>query len=529
MSRRRILLTTLFAALFALLAMLRARTISTSAITIGRTLFTKLSARPPPIMASQNATVIVVGSGLAGLTASYEALLAGAPVKMLDRAAKPGGNSIKASSGINGAGTRFQRDVGIVSDLSFYDDSVRSAGRRFKEWEQSGGPGPVNRGTLTRVLTEGSRGAVEWLVDEIGVDLSVVAALGGHSVARTHRGAGKLPPGAALVSAFLAKLKEDPKFELVSGAEVTGLTAAAGAVTGVEYTSEGQEHQLAGPVMFATGGFAGDASGELATYRPDLKAMPSTAEARPGTHAMLTSVGAALVDMDSVQIHPTGFVDPEAPYSTSKFLAAEMLRGEGGILLDSEGRRFVGELERRDFLSERIMSMTPSAGSEDVKQWDVTVLLDAGACEAASSHLGFYIFKGLMQKKKVRDLDERVIRSIDEYADIVAGKTNADPFGRRNFGHWRLKSGEENRDEEVCVGKVTPVVHFTMGGVAFDDKARVLREDGRVVEGLYAAGEVTGGLHGDNRLGGSSLLECVVYGRIAGRELANILGVKPSA
>lgn len=471
-------------------------------------------------MAQQKA-VIVVGSGLAGLTASYEALRAGAPVKMLDRAPKPGGNSIKASSGINGAGTRFQRHSGIVSDSSFYDDSVRSAGRRFTEWEEGGRKG-VERGALIKKLTEESWSAVEWLVDEIGVDLSVVATLGGHSVARTHRGAGKTPPGAALVSAFLAKLKEDPNFELVSGAEVTALTKADGSVTGVEYTLEGQPHDLSGPVMFATGGFAGDATGQMAEHRPDLKGIPATAEARPGTHAMLTSAGAALVDMDSVQIHPTGFVDPAAPDAMSKFLAAEMLRGEGGILLDSEGSRFINELERRDVLSEAIMEMAPVAGDGEIRQWDVTILLDPGAAEAAGSHLGFYAFKGLMQKKKVRELDESIIRSVDEYARIVE-EEKRDPLGRRNFGHWRLKAGEGNRDEEVYVGRITPVVHFTMGGVAFNDKAQVLRGDGGPIVGLFAAGEVTGGLHGDNRLGGSSLLECVVYGRVAGKGAAAAL------
>lgn len=521
MSRRRILLTALRAVLFALLAMLSTRFVPSS-IDITKAFLTKFTSQSQVAMAQQK-SVVVVGSGLAGLTASYEALRAGASVKMLDRAPKPGGNSIKASSGINGAGTRFQRQNGVVSDLSFYDDSVRSAGRRFSEWEEGeGNKGVVNRGSLIKKLTDESRSSVEWLVDEVGVDLSVVTQLGGHSVARTHRGAGKTPPGASLVFTLLGKLKEYPNFELVSGAEVTALTKNDGSVTGVEYTLEGKSHHLAGPVMFATGGFAGDANGQMAEYRPDLNGMPATAETRPGTHAILTAAGAALVDMDSVQIHPTGFVDPAAPGAMSKFLAAEMLRGEGGILLDSEGNRFINELERRDALSEKIMEMMPTASDEGTKLWDVTILLDPGASEAAESHLGFYAFKGLVQKKKVRELDENMIRTVDGYSGIVA-EGKRDPFGRRNFGHWRLKAGKENRDEEVYVGKITPVVHFTMGGVAFNDKAQVLKGSGEAIGGLYAAGEVTGGLHGDNRLGGSSLLECVVYGRTAGREAAAVL------
>ncbi|PKS09923.1 hypothetical protein jhhlp_004546 [Lomentospora prolificans] len=468
---------------------------------------------------STQGPVIVVGSGLAGLCASYEALRAGASVRMLDRAAKPGGNSIKASSGINGAGSRFQKAKGIVDD-SFKADTVKSAGKRYKEWEET--KKGVNRGSLVDVLTSSSASSVEWLVDEIGVELSVVAMLGGHTVARTHRGAGKLPPGAALVTAFLNKLKEDTNFELTSGAEVTKVVQKDGAVTGVEFTQEGQTHHLEGPVMFATGGFAGDANGQLAQYRPDLKGMPATAESRPGTHALLASAGAALVDMDSVQIHPTGFVDPAAPYSLSKFLAAEMLRGEGGILLDPSGKRFIDELQTRDRLSAAIMALPPSEENDTIRQWDITLILDPGAAEAASTHLGFYIWKGLMQKKKVKDLDEAFIKSIDEYAEMVANK-GADTLGRKDFGYWNLATGEANREQEVVVGRITPVVHFTMGGVAFNDKAQVLGEDLEPIKGLFAAGEVTGGLHGDNRLGGSSLLECVVYGRIAGREAAKMV------
>ncbi|CAI4219288.1 unnamed protein product [Parascedosporium putredinis] len=467
MSRRRILLTTLLAVFFAFLAMLYSRIInphifrSPSSFFPFRTQSTTHMAQPSTTTASTRGPVIVVGSGLAGLCASYEALRAGASVRMIDRAAKPGGNSIKASSGINGAGSRFQQAKGIT-DHSFRQDTIRSAGKRYAEWEKT--REGVDRGGLVDLLTESSGSAVEWLVDEIGVELSVVAMLGGHTVARTHRGAGKLPPGAALVSAFLAKLKEDPNFALESGAQVTEITQQAdGAVIGVEYTHQGETHRLRGPVMFATGGFAGDAHGQMAKYRPDLRGMPATAEARPGTHALLSAVGAGLVDMDSVQIHPTGFVDPADRGSMSKFLAAEMLRGEGGILLGPAGTRFVDELQTRDRLSEAIMALPP-------RRMPATALIFA------------------------------------------------------NYGHWSLPAGEANRDLEVVVGRITPVVHFTMGGVAFDARARVLAATlDKPIPGLFAAGEVTGGLHGDNRLGGSSLLECVVYGRIAGREAAKLL------
>ncbi|KAI1394405.1 Flavocytochrome c [Hypoxylon trugodes] len=475
---------------------------------------------------SQSATrkpVIVVGSGLAGLSAAHEALRAGAAVHMLDRAPKPGGNSIKASSGINGAGTRFQRAQGIAGDDSFFADTVRSAGRRFTE---TGSP-LVDRKALVEILTSQSENAVNWLADELNVDLSVVAQLGGHSIARTHRGGGKLPPGAAIVSALVEELKANSEFTLENSSEVDELlTDGSGAVRGVRYhnfdNSDGPAHELEGPVVFAAGGFAGDAHGLLSKYRPDLAGMPSTNEARPASHGLLSAIGAAFVDMDSVQIHPTGFVDPKDPGSAYKFLAAEALRGEGGILLSSKGERFINELNTRDVVSDAIMAL-PHSTVGSTRQWEITLLLDPGACEVAASHIGFYVWKGLVQKKKVRDLAPEVISAVDKYAAIVS-KHEEDALGRKTFGHWRLPPGEANRDEEVCVGIVTPVVHFTMGGVAFDTQARVLRlEDGNElapIPGLWAAGEITGGIHGANRLGGSSLLECAVFGRIAGIQAA---------
>ncbi|AEO67807.1 4994dab1-7939-4a6b-9e99-b4c1d8acf79d [Thermothielavioides terrestris] len=482
------------------------------------------STHPPP--------VIVVGAGLAGLSAAYSALQAGAPsVRLLERAAKPGGNSIKASSGINGAPTRFQDVAKHGVDQSFCEDTVKSAGSRLHASVAESVR--KQRQDLISVLTSRSASAIDFLVD-LGVDLSVVAQLGGHSKPRTHRGAGKTPPGASIVTTLLAKLKEhEGRFELVTEAEVTKLLLTANnQVTGVEYRKDGASHSLAGPVVFATGGFGGDTHGLLARYRPDLDGLPSTNDPRPGAHDLLAAgAGAALVDMESVQVHPTGFVDPAAPRAPLKFLAAEVLRGEGGILLH-RGRRIVNELATRDKISGVIMDLPlPDAegegedGAGGLRQWDVQLLLDPGTAEAAAGHVGFYLWKGLLQKKKVADLDEATRETLREYAAVVRGE-KPDEFGRTAFGHWTLGADGSGiaEDAEVCVGRVTPIVHFTMGGVVFNEQAQVLSsalgEAQKPIQGLWAAGEITGGIHGDNRLGGSSLLECVVFGRIAGEQAA---------
>lgn len=446
-------------------------------------------------------SAVVVGSGLAGLSAALQLVSHGVPVRLLDRAVKPGGNSIKASSGINGAPTRFQ----TVPDSAFYDDTIRSAGSALANARDQ-------RQKLISTLVDASASAVYWLHDEKGIDLSVVAQLGGHTVPRTHRPA-KSTVGASIVMTLLNALKENPLFQLETEARVTRVLKEGERVTGVEYTRDGETRELLGPVVFATGGFAGDAHGLLAKYRPDLAGYPSTNDPREGTQSLLTEIGAQLLDMDLVQVHPTGFVDPKAPASPLKFLAAEVLRGEGGLLL-MDGKRFVNEMETRQHITGAITKHQPEAG--DVKQWDVSVVLDEGTYHAAETHLGFYLWKGLMRKTTVGELGD-VLSTIQEYADAASGRA-IDRFGRTAFGHWSLDKVEP--ESVVYVGKVTPVVHFTMGGVLISEKSEVLDREGRVIPGVWAAGEVTGGIHGENRLGGSSLLECVVFGRIAGDQAA---------
>ena len=458
--------------------------------------------------------VIVVGSGLAGLSAASQLVSHNVPVSLLERFPKTGGNSIKASSGINGAPTRFQPPTGD-NHILFYNDTLKSAGgvllAATEECREL-------RERLIATMTKSSAGAVYWLADEHGIDLSKVAQLGGHSRPRTHRGAGKSPPGFAIVSTLLGLLEKNPLFQLQTGARVTKVIRAGDEVTGVEYENDDGDTATAyGPVVFATGGFAGDAHGLLAKYRPDLAGIPSTNDLREGSQPLLEDVGANLFDMEHVQIHPTGFLDPKNPKAMVKILAAEALRGEGGILLLRDGRRFINELETRERVAEAIMRSTSTREEMTIRQWDIHIVLDEGAAEALEHHLGFYMWKGLIRKTTAGELAPTALQTITDFADIVAGRKK-DSHGRTQFGSWKLANVQPN--SVIYVGQVTPVVHFTMGGVTINERSQVLDTSLKPIRGLWAAGEVTGGVHGRNRLGGSSLLECVVFGRIAGDQAA---------
>ncbi|QSZ32586.1 hypothetical protein DSL72_002165 [Monilinia vaccinii-corymbosi] len=483
---------------------------------------------------SKQKIAIVVGSGLAGLAASSQLLSQNREVEvhLLEQAARTGGNSIKASSGINGAETSYQLTSSppiIDSTERFYGDSVKSAGEVMRA-RGNGEEETKGRERLIRLMSEESKESVEWLGRK-GVDFSIVAQLGGHSMARTHRGGAKSkPPGAAIIGALLEELKKNERFHLETLCRVTRVLTddESGDVVGVEYLrDDGREEaprseQLTGPVIFATGGFGGDAYGILSQYRPDLAGFPSTNDPRPGSQKLLTDVGAGLLDMEKVQVHPTAFVDAKDVNNPTKFLAAEMLRGEGGVLLMG-GKRFVDELETRKVVTKKIMEFGGVEGEEGTpRQWDVKLVMDEGVYEKTKSHVDFYLWKGLMRKCTIAeaDLGEEAVESLQKYADVVRGR-KSDEWGRKAFGYWTLD--QVKSDSVIYVGRVTPAVHFTMGGVRIDEDARVLDAGGKVIHGVWAAGEVTGGIHGDNRLAGSSLLECVVFGRRAADGVAKSL------
>jgi len=210
------------------------------------------------------------------------------------------------------------------------------------------------------VLTKDSDPAVEWLSAKFNIDLSLVSRLGGHSHPRTHRGKERFP-GMTITYALLEKLEDIEKMtkgvdaKILTKAKATKLITENGNVIGVEYERDGKTHQEFGIVVIATGGFAADFTENslLQKFRPDLGHLPTT----NGSHCtgdgikMSQDVGADVVDMEWVQVHPTGLVHPDDPKAKVKFLAAEALRGVGGILLDANGNRFCDELGRRDYVT----------------------------------------------------------------------------------------------------------------------------------------------------------------------------------
>lgn len=459
--------------------------------------------------------VIVVGGGLSGLSAAHTIYLAGGNVIVLDKQGFFGGNSTKATSGINGALTRTQVDVGIADSVKqFYDDTLKSA--RDKA-----------RPDLIKVLTYKSAAAVEWLQDVFNLDLTLVSRLGGHSQPRTHRGHDAKFPGMAITYALMQRLEElaenEPhRVEIIKKARVTGLNKDGNTITGVNYEHDGESNTLEGPVILATGGYAADftETSLLKKHRPDTYGLATT----NGSHAtgdgqkMVMAIGGNGIDMDKVQVHPTGLVDPKDPGSKWKFLAAEALRGEGGILLNADGERFCDDLGHRDYVSGMMWK------EKDKGKFPIRLVLNSKASKVLDFHTRHYSGRGLMKKMTGKELakeigctPEHLQKGFKTYNSIAEGKTK-DPWGKKFFHNMPF-----DIDDDFHVAVMEPVLHFTMGGIEINDQAQILNQDKKPFDGLYACGELAGGVHGANRLGGSSLLGCVVYGRVAGDSASNYL------
>merc|ERR1719510_558764 len=288
---------------------------------------------------------IVVGGGLGGMSAANTVLENGGRVVLLDKSSFCGGNSTKATSGINGAGTKTQKTQGIDDSVELFTADTLKGGAKKPD--------------VVKVLCGNSGADVDWLVEKFNLDLSLVARLGGHSAPRTHRGKERFP-GMTITYALIQMVEKvaerTDKARIITKARATKLlTNKDGACVGCVYEKGGLNFQEHGPVIIATGGFGADFTQDslLAQHRPDLMHLPTT----NGEHCtgdgikMATGIGGKTIDLEWVQVHPTGLVKPDDEAAKIKFLAAEALRGVGGLIFDAEGRRFANELGRRDYVT----------------------------------------------------------------------------------------------------------------------------------------------------------------------------------
>lgn len=439
--------------------------------------------------------IIIVGSGGAGMSAAIQAKEAGANPVIFEKMPIAGGNTLKASAGMNASQTTFQKEQGIEdSNDLFFEESLK-------------GGGGTNDQELLRYFVDHSADAIDWL-DSMGITLDNLTTTGGMSEKRTHRPTDGSAVGEYLVDGLLRNIHER-EIPLFVNADVTKINQTEDQISGVTVTIEGTEKVInADAVIVATGGFGANMD-LVVENKPELKGYVSTnQEGSTGDGIkMIQSLGGQTVDLDQIQIHPT--VD-----QTKSLLITEAVRGEGAILVNQAGQRFFNEMETRDKVSAAIIALPEQSAY---------LIFDAGVKERVKA-IDFYEKQGLTVKadtpealaKAIETPEEALKATLDTWNKAVADKKD-DAFKRETAMDNDLSQGP------FYAIKIAPGIHHTMGGVKINTNAQVINTENVVIPGLYAAGEVTGGLHGNNRIGGNAVADIIIFGRQAGEQAASFI------
>ena len=488
--------------------------------------------------------VVVVGAGGAGMTAAITATDAGKKVIVVESQPIAGGNSVRSTGGMNAAKTPYQ-DKNEFKEAAGVEKTLATAAEKFadnatitalaatvkEQWDAYqanpqgyfdsvelmeldtliGGKGK-NNPELVKALAENSADAIEWLAS-IGADVKNVGAFGGASVKRIHRPVnadGKVTAVGAYIVPILEKNLQDRNVQFLFDTTANEIIMKDGKAVGIKATGK-DGHKVtinAKSVVIATGGFGANAE-MVEKYKPELKGFATTnAEGAQGQGIeMATAVGAATVDMDQIQIHPTVHIEEDG----NAHLITEGLRGDGAILVNAEGKRFYDEVSTRDKVSAAIIAQPDKSAWLVVDQ----SMVDKSAVIAGYIKSGYTVTGATYEElAKAMGVDEATfVSTMNTWNQAVEAKSDAE-FNRTSFANPLTAA-------PYYAIKITPAVHHTMGGIVINPKAEVLNEKGEVISGLFAAGEVTGGVHGANRLGGNAVADFVVFGRISGQSAAD--------
>ena len=493
---------------------------------------------------TKDADLVVVGAGGAGMTAAITAAEEGKSVVILESQSAAGGNSVRATGGMNAAKTKYQdnnefaESAGVEKTLAAAEaymdnkdvaalvDTVKQQWADYQanpegyfdsvelmELDTMIGGKCVNNFDLVKTLAENSADSIDWLAS-IGADLNNVGQFGGASVKRIHRPVndeGQVVSVGSYIVPILEKQAEKEGVEIMYETTANKILMEDGKAVGVE--AEGKTGNKvtvnAKAVVLATGGFGAN-NDMVAEQNSALKGYITTnaagAQGQGITMATADDVNAATVDMDQIQLHPTVHVEGDS--------AILITEGDGAILVNQSGERFTDEVGTRDVVS---------AAENDQEGGYAWLIVDQKMADASAVIQG-YIDKGYAEKgetyeelAKAMGTDESTFAAtMDEWNKCVENKKD-EKFNRTTFA-------DKLDTAPYYAIKVQPGIHHTMGGLVIDTKAEVMNTDNKVIDGLFAAGEVTGGVHGANRLGGNAVADFVVFGRIAGSSASEYIG-----
>lgn len=456
-----------------------------------------------PVSKTVKVDVVVIGGGNAGLAAATEASAAGAKVVLLEKMSFLGGNTIRSGGAYNAADPERQSKQGIEDSTQKHYEQTLAGG------DNAGDP------ALVRVFAEGAPEGLRWL-EGMGMkfDEKVFTVLGA-LWPRSH--APLAPTGTGFINT-LKGAAEKNGVQMLLNTTAVQLVKEKGRITAVVAADKSgvrTRYEAKMGVVLATGGFA--ANKEL-RMKYDSRITPNLGTTNhPGATGdgivLAEKAGAQLVGMEYIQLLPLG--DPK----TGALDGWVGFNVEDYIYINKDGKRFVSEAERRDVMTQALIRQTdqfmyivcdahsmPTPQTKNSFNQTAEQLVKAGSAFSADT------IEELAVKIGVDPAAFR--KTVDEYNAGVESKN--DPFGKKLLGNKLDKA-------PFYASPRVPTVHHTMGGVKITVDAQVVGLDGKVIPGLYAAGEVTGGIHGTNRLGGNALADTIVFGRIAGK---NVVALK---
>lgn len=440
--------------------------------------------------------IVVVGSGGAGLAAAIRAHDLGANVVIIEKMSVIGGNTNKASAGMNAAETKFQKLKGIIDSKDLFYKETMIGGKN------------KNNPDLLRYFVDNAPDAIDWL-DKNGITLSGITTTGGMSIDRTHRPENGTAVGGFLISGLVKNIN-NRGIEVMLDTNVIKIVTENHKVTGVEVTQEDASiHTIkTKAVIIATGGFGANKD-MIEKYRPDLKGFVTTNHkgATGSGITILEKLGAGTVDMKEIQIHPT-------VEQTTSYLISESIRGGGAILISQSGKRFVNELDTRDKVSNSINKLP---------EHYAYILFDQQVRDENKS-VEEYISRNLVtlantidELAKQLSIDVNTLtKTIERYNNFILNKHDED-FGRTTGMRHPINKGS------FYAIKIAPGIHHTMGGVTINAQTQVLDIQHHVIEGVFAAGEVVGGVHGANRIGGNAVADIIIFGLQAGKKATDYI------
>jgi hypothetical protein len=449
--------------------------------------------------------VVVVGAGGAGLVAAITAAETGAKVAVVEKLRVAAGNTLLSGAEYAAPANWLQKEKNIEDSPEALEADMLKGG------DNEADP------ALVKVLAEQATAGAEWLRDDVKVEWTdELMHFGGHTVTRS-----LVPLGASGVepmSKLLAKAKELGVTIIYDTTAKKLLVDDKGVVVGVEGENSrgnGDTYTLHANkgVVLATGGFGSNIEMRK-KYNPEMdekyNSTDSVADTGDGI-VMAEEIGAELRDMSYIQTYPLCDV------VSGGLLYVDDARLYGfSILVNAEGKRFVNELGRRDVLSKAILSQTGGVCYEvmDQSAFEEAKIMENHGGEVAylTANKGLVKADTLEEAAKLMGVDPtQLVETVKQYNSYVDAQHDAE-FERKAMNK-KIENGP------FYLIKATPAVHHTMGGVAINTEAQVLRPDGTVIPNLYAAGEVTGDIHGTNRLGSCALADLTVFGRIAGQNV----------